>query len=91
MNNRTLYFGSAAGTELGESFPFSDLQGREMVEAYACIVETSLQKLPSGFQFALIELVEFLESSDRRSSSGSSLPLAPAYQASASLQHYPQG
>lgn len=69
MNNRTLYFGSAAGTERGESFPFGDLQDREVVEAYASIVETSLQKLRATLQFALIEVIEFEESGDRRSSS----------------------
>lgn len=67
MNNRSLYFGSARGID--SSFPYGDLREHEAVEAYAHIVESSLKPFPSGIQFALIELIEFQESGDRRSSS----------------------
>jgi hypothetical protein len=68
MDERTLFFGSVR-TGAGETFPYGNLEEGKAIEAYALIVQTCMQKLRSALQFALIELIEFEESGDRRSSS----------------------
>lgn len=86
MDNRTLYYGSAAGTVSGGPFPV--LQGREPIEAYTGIVQSSLRTLGSSLHFALIELIEFLESGDRRSSSVVFSNLTDSANASIIKRHY---
>lgn len=86
MDNRTLYFGPAAGERSNERFP--DLQGREIMQAYAGIVESSLQRNMPSVHFALIEVIEFLESGDRLSSSVVFSNLSEAANAAIIKRHY---
>jgi hypothetical protein len=76
MDTKALYLGSIRGAMAPATFPYGYLQDREVIEAYTLIVEASLKRFQAMLHFALIELIEFQDSGERRSSSAvfSNLP-----------------